>query len=255
MRAKFAVSEAALGVLSASTVEGKTLRLPPGQLARGLYVEVNKVLEALGGKWDRASKTHRFPSSPEGLLERVLETRQATDEVQLYQFYATPAALADRMVRALDVKPGQTILEPSAGEGALLEALMRLAVTPLAVDALDLDPKRVKSLVEKGFGALQVDFLEFPLRALYDRVLMNPPFTNQQDILHVTKAYWLLKPGGKLVAIMSPGFIFREDRRAKGFRALLEAVGGTYERLPEETFKGAGTAISTVLVMLTRESA
>ena len=36
--------------------------LPDQRLDRKVYLEVNKVLECLGGKWDRKSKSHIFES-------------------------------------------------------------------------------------------------------------------------------------------------------------------------------------------------
>jgi len=71
---------------------------------------------------------------------------------------------------------------------------------------------------------------------LYDRIIMNPPFSNSQDIEHVQHAYDLLKPNGKLVAIMGEGAFFRSDKKATEFREWLDKVGGTSEKLPEGTF-------------------
>jgi hypothetical protein len=77
---------------------------------------------------------------------------------------------------------------------------------------------------------------------------MNPPFAGQADIEHVTHALNFLKPGGKLVAIMSAGVTFRQDRKAADFRALIWGMGGTIEELPEDAFKQSGTSVRTVLV-------
>ena len=77
---------------------------------------------------------------------------------------------------------------------------------------------------------------------------MNPPFADQADIDHVTHALSFLKPGGKLVAIMSAGVTFREDRKASDFRALIWGMGGTMNELPEDSFKQSGTNVRTVLV-------
>ena len=41
---------------------------------------------------------------------------------------------------------------------------------------------------------------------------MNPPFDRLQDVRHVTHAFSLLAPGGRLVAVMAEGVTYREDR-------------------------------------------
>ena len=83
----------------------------------------------------------------------------------------------------------------------------------------------------------------------YDRVVMNPPFEDGQDIDHVRRAFDAnLKPGGKLVAIMSEGPFFRSDKKAQAFRQWLEENGGTSERLAPGTFKESGTGTATRLV-------
>jgi hypothetical protein len=85
----------------------------------------------------------------------------------------------------------------------------------------------------------------------YDRIVMNPPFEKGADIDHVRLAYDLLKPGGKLVAVMGEGPFFRSDNKAKEFRDWLATVG-TSETLPENSFKGKDsfrqTGVNTRLV-------
>jgi hypothetical protein len=43
-------------VLINSNVKDNLLYLPPEQLERSLYLRVNKVLQSLGGKWNRKLK-------------------------------------------------------------------------------------------------------------------------------------------------------------------------------------------------------
>ncbi len=51
------------------------------------------------------------------------------------------------------------------------------------------------------------------------------------------------------MAIMSPGFTFRENRKSTEFRELV-ASKGWYEPLPEGAFLESGTNVNTVLVVL-----
>lgn len=81
----------------------------------------------------------------------------------------------------------------------------------------------------------------------YDRIVMNPPFSKGRDILHVQHAYSLLKPGGRLVAIMGEGAFFRSNNDAEGFRAWLDDLGATSERLPENSFMDAELPVNTAV--------
>ncbi len=92
----------------------------------------------------------------------------------------------------------------------------------------------------------------------YDRILMNPPFSDRRDAEHVQHAYSLLKPGGRLVAIMGEGVFFGKDKSAEAFREWVESVGGTDEKLAEGTFLDpslpVNTAVSARMVVIDKAS-
>lgn len=79
----------------------------------------------------------------------------------------------------------------------------------------------------------------------FDRVLMNPPFANGQDIAHIRHALQMLKPGGRLVAICANG-----PRQNEQLRPLVEQYGGTWEVLPAGTFKESGTGVNAAMLSL-----
>jgi len=174
------------------------------------------------------------------------------------QLFPTPADLADRMVRLADLQPGERVLEPSAGTGALLDAIGRVpffyddeASSILAIehnDALSLalakrrDPRTTYTCAD--FLSLDPAHVE-PC----DVVLMNPPFTDQYK--HVLHAIDFLKTSGRLVAVMSSGATFHTSKEAVAFRALVERYDGHITALPADTFKESGTGVQTVLVSLT----
>jgi type I restriction-modification system DNA methylase subunit len=72
--------------------------------------------------------------------------------------------------------------------------------------------------------------------------------TRELDIDHVMHAFKFLKPGGKLVSVMSAGITFRQDRKAVAFREMLEAHNGQIIPLPEGSFKESGTGVNAVIV-------
>lgn len=79
----------------------------------------------------------------------------------------------------------------------------------------------------------------------YDRIIMNPPFGDRRDAAHVRHAYSLLKPGGRLVAIMGEGVFFGSDKKAQEFRDWLEQAGGTDEKLADNTFMDPSLPVNT----------
>jgi predicted RNA methylase len=167
------------------------------------------------------------------------------------QLFPTPADLAARVIEAADIRPGDSVLEPSAGTGALIEAVDAMGLAGYC-KAVEISRPLADGLAArfKGWTVNSGNFLDMQPDALdcFDKIVMNPPFANQQDIDHVIHALGFLKEGGKLVAIISAGVEFRQDKKAQGFRELVERMGGTIERLPDDSFKQSGTGVNTVLV-------
>lgn len=252
------LSPAVLAVLEGALVEGGVLRLPPGQLDRKVYVEVDKALTAMGGRWDRRARGHVFAEGVDAAaeLDAALQNGAVTDRKKQLGFFETPLVVAERVVRAADVQPGMRVLEPSAGRGGILAAL------PLGLDvveAVEVDGRHASALTAAlaRFGPdtstthASADFLRFRgLESGYDAVVMNPPFAGQVDIDHVLHALGMLAPGGRLASVMSAGTAWRENRKARDFRALVDARGGRFVSLPEGSFTPSGTDVNTVLVTI-----
>lgn len=258
MAAHRPLSPAVLAVLERSAIDGQVLRLPPDQLDRKLYVEVDKVLVAMGGKWDRRTKGHLFAGDVDvaAELDAVLQGGTVTDWKQSLGFFETPRPIAERLVEAAGIKPGMRVLEPSAGRGGILAAL------PLGLDAIEvveIDTRHTAALAAAidRFGPktsttrANMDFLKFSgLPEGYDAIAMNPPFSGQADIDHVVRAHGMLVPGGRLAAVMSGGTAWRSNKKAKEFRDLVAAHGGSIVPLPEGSFVPSGTEVNTVLVTI-----
>jgi len=109
----------------------------------------------------------------------------------------------------------------------------------------------LRAVIEaKGHEVVGDDFFEH--QGKHDRIIMNPPFENGQDIDHVRHAFECLKPGGRVVAIMSNGPFFRSDKKSQEFRAWLDDHG-LAEQLPDGSFAhGAfrATGVRTQLVVI-----
>jgi predicted RNA methylase len=235
-----------LAVLAAGTCDGTQFVLPPRQLDRKLYARTNQVLEALGGKWNTRAKAHLFGEPCQARIEAAVDTGTFVRPDDM-GWFPTPAPLAARVVELAGIDKGMRVLEPSAGEGAIAaEARKRGA----EVACFEIDGARVAALMQR-FGddgrITQADFLQTTPAPIFDRCVMNPPFARRADVHHVLHALKFLKPGGRLVAIMSAGVSFREDALTRDFRALCTSI----EALPEGSFRSSGTDVNTVLVMLT----
>ena len=170
-------------------------------------------------------------------------------------FFPTPKRLAAQMAEDLELEPGMKVLEPSAGSGYLAEAVRDLLEGNVDLTTVEMSHTLGELLRAKGFNPEQMDFLEFNEgKGEYDRIIMNPPFGGGADIDHVRHAYNLLKPGGKMVAIMSEGPFFRSGKKDQGFRDWLDEIGGESEKLPEGTFKESdvATGVNTRKVIITK---
>ena len=164
-------------------------------------------------------------------------------------YFPTPAPVLARMIEAARLSPGLDVLEPSAGSGAIADAV-KAACPDARLHLFEIWGTLRDILEGKGYTLAGRDFLdEMPDHAV-DRVLMNPPFEGMADIDHVRAAHSYLRSGGRLVAIMSPGPFFRQDRKAAEFRAWLDSLGGEFEKLPEGSFAESGTGVGAYLVTI-----
>jgi len=175
------------------------------------------------------------------------ELRQKIDALKFAKipgYFPTPGPLVARMIREADLLPGSRVLEPSAGSGAIAEALREAGHS---VECVERHGTLCDILAAKGLSVIRGDFLEIGTAGTFDAVLMNPPFENGQDLAHVRKAWEAVRAGGSLVAIMGAGVNFRCDRKYADFRAWVEEIGGTFDEIPAGAFKESGTGVASVL--------
>lgn len=254
-----------LQALGAATVSRNNVTLP--KLDPKLYKKARDVLEALGGSWSKKAQAHVFEEDPREALQQTIESGTyvgMADLRKLFGFFPTPDSLADQLVRAVGVSEDDVVLEPSAGDGALLAAVRRhLGGKHLReVTAVELAPERYALLLAFAtsfpvFRGILGDFLQVrPQGSKATRVLMNSPFRNGADATHILHAYdsWLA-PGGKLAAIGGAGLEFRDGAHQKRVRELAALPGASLTRLPADSFKDVGTSVHTVLVVLAKPEA
>jgi len=257
-----------------------TLKLN-GQPARKDYMDVMKVIEGAGGVWDRKKGLHTFRRDPSVELDLAQSEGKGVNIQQKFQAFYTPAKLADQLVELLNVPDDADqayspqfcrILEPSCGEGALLRAVRRVSKLAflvgydcntealnkcgLAAQGSAVGPARPAPEIVRGYCVL-VDFLNVRVptepKELFHKVIMNPPFTSGQDAKHVRHALKFLRPGGRLVAIMSPTVLTKEVGEYKLLKEMLNAREETYHvvesiPVPAKTFQD--TDIATLILVI-----
>ena len=195
------------------------------------------------------TEPRRFPvmvAEPSDVEKKIEQLRAAVNAgvkvVSAPQLFPTPPELAERMVSLADIRPGHHVLEPSAGTGRILAALPNVRPHGYVV-AVEINYNLAKLLEEVADDTRNCDFLECNGDlGTFDRILMNPPFANGDDIKHIKHAATMLNPGGKLVAICAGGPRQYEQ---------LKPIADTWEPLPAGTFSESGTEVSTVLLTIT----
>jgi predicted RNA methylase len=242
-----------LAVLGRAKTGGQALVLA-GQLDRKTYERTNKVLEAAGGKWCRKSKAHLFAVDAAHRVDQIILSGEVEAPKDEFDFFPTPPVVVERLLALANIQPGMRVLEPSAGTGAIAFAC---AAAGAQVDCYEIAQSNCEAIGadQRLHWVRHADFLNQAPEPIYDRVVMNPPFSRQADIKHVTHALGFLKPEGLLVSVMSAGVSFRDNRLTQEFRDLIRRRGGDIEALPDGSFKSSGTMVRTVIVMIPGASA
>ncbi len=211
-----------------------------------LAVELRSFVEAQQSPMAKAIAADQFRLNQIAELEADVKFRPIAG------FFPTPPAVIERMIELAEIEPGMLCLEPSAGKGDLAEAIVRAGAEVFCVEV---NHTLYEILLAKRINATRGDFLQMGGIRAVDRALLNPPFERGQDCDHVQHAYTFLRPGGRLVAVMSRGAFTRQFRKEASFRAWLAQVNGVAEDLPADSFNGAfrSTGVACKLVVIDRE--
>ncbi len=215
----------------------RIIRLTKAGIVPDNFQSVREQLLSLAKTPDRGNQAER----------QINEMVRNLIGVKIPGYFNTPPAVVERLMSVADIRPGQRVLEPSAGAGDIADAIRARGVTP---DVVEIASSLRKILEAKGYNIVGYDFMEYN-GGQYDRIVMNPPFENAQEIDHVLHAYQLLAPGGRIVSIMSEGPFFRSDKKSAAFRDFVDNYGWS-EKLPDGSFLKSrnSTGVNTRIVVI-----
>ena len=225
--------------------EGSLYYLPSIQLDRKTYLAVNKVLENLGGKWNRKQKAHVFESDISDRIDNVLLTGSVVDPKKEFQFFETPYDIVCRLVDLTNIQPKESVLEPSAGRGAMVRDIDN----GNRIDCVELNPTNYKFLKEQGFNVVGQDFLKTTKK--YDVIIANPPFAPRQaDIDHVS--HMIALANRVVVSVMGAGVKFRQNEKTLAFWDKVKQYDYEMIDLPQGAFKSSGTMVNAVVLKVVK---
>ena len=197
-------------------------------------------------------------------------TKRSEEQVRLQQF-STPLPLAYAALQAAAIRPGDTVLEPSAGTG-MLAVMAECALGEGAIGHLHLNEyshTRARLLRHLFPGAM---ITAFDAEAIADRlhdvrptvVLMNPPFSatpgverirHDADLRHVRSAVSMLPPGGRLVTIVSANCVPGDAAWTDAFGRLDPPARCVFTMaIDGHAYARRGTGFDTRLTVLDRSS-
>lgn len=239
-------------ILEQCTIENNILYMPE-QLDRKVYLKFSKALELIGGKWSRKDKGIKFLIDPTEKLQMLLNGDKPENLKKKYQFFATPKKVVELMVSKItNSDPTLDYLEPSAGQGAIIEVLNEYDIIPDICEAM---PENYAVLKDTtlNYNFLGNDFLRISKHKKYDYIIANPPFSKNQDIDHIMQMYDLLKPWGTLITLSSCSWFHGSQKKQIAFKEFLHDNHAIIDSVEAGEFKESGTMIETKMIQLTRE--
>lgn len=239
-------------VLKHCTFKDNVLYLPKVQLNPKSYAEVKTWITESGGKWT-GGKVQGFTFDFDATrVASILMSGKRCNLKKDYQFFATPASLADWLVSLSDVDERYAVLEPSAGTGAIIDSIHRVCPETV-VDAFELMPENVQILEKKrNVNIVGEDFTKGVPR-VYDRIFANPPFSKNQDIRHVRLMYDALDPeSGEMCVITSHHWVTGPEKECEDFRNWLRDIGAETHEIPQGVFDESGTNVATMAIVIKR---
>lgn len=175
------------------------------------------------------------------------------DQREGQDYFATPEPVGLKMVEWANIKPGDKVLEPSAGHGAIARFFPAQSDVTMVEPSYDLSQRA--ALANGTARIINGRFEDLSRANKFDAIVMNPPFGTggKTAYEHLAKAAKHLRQGGRLVALVPRGGI--SERRFDQFFGGDEAKGLDLVariKMPWVTFERAGTKVATEVLVFER---
>lgn len=242
------------------TIDGHKFMVikPIEELDNLAYDKMKPHMESMGGHWRERVKGFVFNI-------QTLERTSHSEYVEKIQFFPTPEPVANKMIDVsgvLEFNPDNKpfILEPSAGKGALLDALDNYAGNRRYRREIVVEPveENANILRSKGHYVEEMTFEKFYHRNKknkefrFTHVFMNPPFSGGCEATHTMMAYNMLQPNGTLVGIVSENSLYYKDQVYLEFQQWLKEVKAEIIPVEHGSFRESGTTVDTVIIKIAK---
>ena len=148
-----------------------------------------------------------------------------------------------------DLKQHDTILEPSAGQGAIIKAINK--VCDVVPDCFELMDVNAVILNKSGlrFNLIGDDFFKHNGKT-YSKIIANPPFTKLQSLKHFNHMVKLLEDNGQLLCILPCGDYDKNSsiKLRQEFTKFVDDNNCEVTYLDNGDFKESGTMVKTIIV-------
>lgn len=210
--------------------------------------------QGVGGKeFDAATPSENDPFD-NAVLDYYSNQKLNKNNREGSDYFPTPEPLGYKMVEWAGLGEGDSVLEPSAGHGAIARYV------PKTNEMVSIEPSQ--SLFTKlqlragGLGRkfMNNTFENYALNNKHDVIVMNPPFgkAGALAIQHVDKAFKHLDEGGRIVAIIPRGST--DKKFDKWYNEQKNVAMRAEVNLPDILFQQAGTRVACRVVVLDKIS-
>lgn len=181
-----------------------------------------------GGNWE-------FDYNVKPVITEICRSGMLPEQ-KSHQYYPTPEHIALRVVEWADIKSGEQVLEPSAGQGGIIDHVDRDGVK---ITCIEISRIHCEILKTKGYSVIEGDFLKKGFNRVFDRIVMNPPFADKRAETHVQHAAGLLREGGVLVAVLPASY---------KNKTIVEGMKHEYSEVLHNEFQGC--SVNVVILRL-----
>lgn len=206
--------------------------------------------QGVGGKeFDKGDVGENDPFD-NAVLDYYTNQRLNKNNREGVDYFPTPEPIGYKMVEWANIGEGDSVLEPSAGHGAIARYVPQSNELVAIEPSMSLFAKLQMKAGGLGRKFQNETFEAYHISNKHDTIVMNPPFghAGATAIAHIEKAFGHLEEGGRMVAIIPRGAM--DKKFAKWYDNEKTAAMRAEVDLPDIVFQQAGTSVSCRVVVV-----